>query len=79
VTTGSDLDESILRHLTPRWQKVAMVVAKVLMDADPDLSQLGDFEVAERIKLLVQAGRIEARGDLKQMRRSEIRSSVAAL
>ena len=70
---AAQIDACILRFATERWKKVAMVAAKVLFETDPDMSDVDDFEIAERVKILVDQGRLQAQGDLDNMRRSEIR------
>ena len=67
------IDELILQFTADRWQKVAMVVATVLLDGGKEMDEVNDYEVADRVKVLASEGRIESRGDLDEMRYSEIR------
>jgi len=67
------IDELILQFTADRWQKVAMVVASVLLDGGKEMDEVNDYEVADRVKVLASEGRIESRGDLDEMRYSEIR------
>ncbi len=68
-----DLDDLILRAASFRWQKVAMIVGTILMAR----RGLTDTAVAERVKALVQHGRLEAQGDPIDMRFSEVRKPSA--
>lgn len=49
---AAQIDECILRFATERWKKVAMVAADVMFETDPDMSEVSDVEVAERVKSL---------------------------
>ncbi len=75
---SAQIDELILRFATERWKKVAMVTADVMFETDPDMSDISDIEVAERVKLLVEQGRLHAQGDLSNVRFSEIRLPESA-
>ena len=73
MTTRSDseIDAAILSVASDRWQKVAMITARV---APPDESSDGDYhQVAERIITLVDNGQLESDGDLTRWRHSEVR------
>jgi hypothetical protein len=50
-----------------------MVAADVMFETDPDMSEVNDFEVADRIKVLVAQGQLQSQGNLDNMRYSEIR------
>ena len=75
---AAQIDECILRFATERWKKVAMVAADVMFETDPDMSEVSDVEVAERVKVLVDQGQLLAQGDLGNMRHSEIRLPESA-
>jgi hypothetical protein len=64
------MDTLILSLTTDRWQKVARIIALVL-DRAPDGT---DFEMmAGRIRVLVEEGKLQAKGDLTRWTHSEIR------
>jgi Protein of unknown function len=66
------VDHLILSFAQVQWRKVAMIIAKVV---DASGRRGGDAElhdVAERIRALVDDGRLEAQGDLSKWH-SEIR------
>ena len=73
VSKASDeIDRVILSLADERWQKVAMIVAKseeILGEMNDDgLNRVGD-----RVAALVEAGRLEAQGDVSRWRHSEVR------
>jgi hypothetical protein len=73
--TDSEIDDAIIAATWPRWGKVARVLCDVkesLGGAIPE-GDVGYHLIANRIELLVQAGRLVAQGDLKRWRNSEVR------
>jgi hypothetical protein len=78
-STGA-LDKFILDAVDTSWQKVAMVVAKALIDHDLDFPGSEDDAefVASRIRQLVQVGQLEVSGDINDWRFSEVRRSAAS-
>jgi hypothetical protein len=65
-----ELDFRILTCVQQRWRKVALVVASLgqsILDA-PDYDA-----IAARIVVLVEAGKLEAKGDFTEWRHSEVR------
>jgi hypothetical protein len=68
------IDELLRSHVKSRWQKVAMVIGETMLDAKSELAGIDDSFLAERVRQLVKTGVIESRGDLDQIRYSEIRS-----
>jgi hypothetical protein len=70
-------DALILSFARPRWLKVARIVGDALAtSSDAATMQVGDVYLAGRIAALVSAGQLEAQGDLRNMRRSEVRLPV---
>ncbi|WP_043880243.1 MULTISPECIES: DUF3658 domain-containing protein [Azorhizobium] len=68
-----EMDDLILASCHDRWQKVAMVIVKV-MEKTGELGERGaEAAIATRIEALADAGRLAAAGDLKDWRHSEIR------
>jgi len=67
------LDELILSVVTPRWQKVAMVIAKALRISGNKGFKTSDSALAARISALCMEGRLESEGNLSKWRRSEVR------
>lgn len=71
MDTMSDdaIDALLLSQATSSWQKVAMVIGKALQ---VDRS-LVENKLGERIAALVESGRLESDGDIRNWRHSEIR------
>ena len=70
--SDDQLDEEILRHMKDRWQKVAMIIAKV-----GERTGSSDHErTASRIAVLVDTGKLESVGDIGNWRFSEVRLPV---
>ena len=68
----SVIDEAIVAVLSEadgHWRKVAMVVGRIGMKFGSEYHE----PAARRIEALVQEGRLDAQGDLKKWRFSEIR------
>jgi hypothetical protein len=72
---SSRIDAAILSNVQERWAKVAMVIAQVVGAAGVDFpsGDEGCNLVSQRIDALVSDGRLEAQGDTKNWRFSEIR------
>jgi hypothetical protein len=73
----AQIDELILSFARTDWRKVAMIIGRVLFHCrDTGLSiDHDDFDlrVAERIVALVEAGKLQAQGNLSRWRHSEVR------
>jgi|1185.fasta_scaffold190124_2 hypothetical protein len=69
------IDKAILSVVSDRWAKVARVIVEASRKqggAFPSESEYFGM-VGKRIAVLVRRGRLEARGDIKKWRFSEIR------
>jgi len=81
VIGASELDELILSFCKERWQKVAMVFGKTMQVLEDRGIQI-DGGIANaldaRMELLVGSGRLQAKGDIRQWRYSEVRWPLAA-
>ena len=63
----------VLSHTTNHWQTSFRVVSRALKDAD-SLRVITDAEtVANQVRKLVEEGRLESRGELRDLQSSEIR------
>jgi hypothetical protein len=65
----NELDQLILSHTSHLWKKVAFVIAKATQALNPEYEE----RALQRIVALVEAGRLESVGDLREPRYSEIR------
>ncbi len=69
------IEAAILLVVGDRWTKVAKVIFKVIaaMGTDLPTGDEGWELVSEQIEILVSTGRIEAQGNTKNWRFSEVR------
>jgi len=75
VSTASDeeIDEVILGRTRPRWQKTAMIAAKALAEFQAKQLDASEHAIAERVRAMIEAGRLAAQGNIACWRRSELR------
>jgi hypothetical protein len=70
----SEFDASLIAVATTDWQPMAKIVGRVLGNfMKEDVHQAGDFFLASRLADLVEAGVLERRGDMSQMRGCQLR------
>lgn len=69
-----EIDGAILSQLSHRWQKTALVVACAMFMYPDKYDDSPDTFYGRRILRLCSKGLIEADGDLRQFRSSEIRA-----
>jgi hypothetical protein len=71
--TPDELDRLILELAHPQfWRKVARIVGTIGMNLPNEAGEKYDA-IAARIVALVEAGKLEAQGDLSEWRHSEVR------
>jgi hypothetical protein len=71
--TEAEFDKVIFSMLNPQWRKVAAIVIRVVEKYE-HINPAITFElVAARLRALSNADRIEAQGDLRMWRHSEVR------
>jgi len=68
-----DIDAAIIASCRPRWNKLAIVVSRTTDAIGRRFPDLSDRFYCERIAELVDQGNLEAQGDLRYMRFSEVR------
>jgi hypothetical protein len=69
ILSDNEIDVLLLSHVNENWQKVAMVISKAMISYhtwDPD-------RVGRRIITLVDTGKLDSAGDIRNWRFSEIR------
>lgn len=72
------IDRAILSRCDQRWRKVAYVVGFAMADRPQRLAGIPDRFYAMRVRALVEAGVLEAQGNLQRMRFSEVRIRAEA-
>lgn len=71
------IDEALMSQVSREWRKVARVVGTAMLSMPTRPHGVPDVFFAQRVSLLVDAGRLESQGDLRQMRSGEVRLSAA--
>jgi len=67
------IDRTLLAGCDRQFRKVAFVVGRAICELAPQLPGIPDVFYAMRVAHLVELGQLEAIGDLRSMRRSEVR------
>jgi Protein of unknown function len=67
------IDGLILSAATTQWRKVALIVGKVLTVCRNNAAEASEHAIADRIRALVDEGKLEAQGNLSLWRHSEVR------
>jgi hypothetical protein len=70
VMIPDDIDQAILAQCREQWQKVAKVLATTVNALEDSITHEA---AGERLATLVEAGRLEAQGDIAKWRHSEVR------
>lgn len=70
---NSPIDDLVLSFSRAQWRKVAMIILQVLDESRRHGTEIDEYAVAERIRILVEDGRLEAQGNLYIWRQSEVR------
>jgi hypothetical protein len=67
-------DELVRSCVIQEWRKTARVVGEALSkDWESGYHQVGDLVLFARLQRLVELGKVESRGDISDMRKSEVR------
>jgi len=67
------IDETLLSNSSHQWRKVARVVGMTMMGYSVHLPSIPDIFYGQRVRKIVQDGRLESQGNLSVMRLSEVR------
>ena len=67
------IDEVLISNAHHPWRKVAMVVGLTMDQLQNRFTEIPDLFYAERLRKLVQDGRLESQGNLAYVRLSEVR------
>jgi hypothetical protein len=75
--TASDpntvIDKTILSCVGAHWLKVPMVIVRTERELNPQTAGVDYDVIGERIRALVEAGRLEAAGNSAKWRHAEVR------
>jgi len=71
-------DARIMTQVSTEWQKLARVIGYILaLDMDDECQQLGIGVLHSRLRVLVEGGALEGRGNLASLREGEVRKAAA--
>ena len=75
ISTSIELyDNMLLSRLTAEWSRAACIIADAIAGSLGDTRyQVGDLVLFGRLRKLIDAGRLDARGDFATMRGTEVR------
>jgi len=73
MPSPAEIDEAILSVVTDRWQKVAMVLVRVLGGRHLEADRSEYDSIAARIEALIEQGKLQCEGNPKRWRHSEVR------
>jgi hypothetical protein len=68
-----EIDQTILENASRDWSQVARLVLTTMIERKEGVTGLPEVFYLERISSLVKEGFLESRGDLKDMKASEVR------
>jgi pimeloyl-ACP methyl ester carboxylesterase len=68
-----DIDREILTQSARSWRKVARIVGQAIGKLSARIPDVPDVYYAQRVRHLVEIGKLESQGDLHYMRHSEVR------
>ena len=68
------IDSTLVANSTTKWRKVAMVVSRTMVQlSNSSFKDIPDVYYSNRVAQLVALGILEAQGNLRRMRYSEVR------
>jgi hypothetical protein len=68
-----DIDRELLNQSARSWRKVARVVGFTMDKLSSRIPDVPDVYFAQRVRHLVEIGKLESQGDLHRMRYREVR------
>ena len=71
-----EIDNILLSHAHSNWRKVAMLVGFTMRTLENRKRGIPDIFYAQRVRKLVEEGRLESQGNLQYMRFSEVRLPI---
>jgi len=68
-----DIDRELLNQSARSWRRVARVVATTMDKLSSRIPDVPEVYYAQRVRHLVEVGKLESQGDLHRMHFSEVR------
>ena len=73
MTAASDIDQVLLSFCEGRWLKVARIIGNTLQTFEKRGVRVSADEIDVRMEVLVDTGQLEAQGNIRKWRYSEVR------
>jgi hypothetical protein len=73
TASNQKIDGLILSFAGARWKKMAMIVSEVFLACKRESMQTRMDTIADRVRRLVADGKLQSQGDLRKMRRGEVK------
>jgi hypothetical protein len=67
------MDQELLAQAATTWRKVARLVGMTILALSERIPDVPDIYYAQRVRHLVEVGKLESQGNLLYMRYSEVR------
>jgi hypothetical protein len=71
-----DMDRVLLAQASEHWRKVARIVGMAISELSDRIPNVPDIYYAQRVRHLVEVGKLESQGNLAYMRYSEVRRPI---
>jgi hypothetical protein len=68
-----EMDRVLLEQASENWKKVSRIVGMTMTELRGRIPHVPDLYYAQRVRHLVEAGKLESQGNLAYMRYSEVR------
>lgn len=68
-----EIDQNILENASKEWSKVSRLILATMIEREEGITRLPETFYLERVSALVKEGGLESRGDLSDMKQSEVR------
>ena len=67
------IDDRLYSKVSHRWSKVARIVGNLMHELPEKFSEIPDVYYSQRLRTIVDSGKVEFRGSLNHMRYCEVR------
>jgi len=72
-----EMDRVLLYQASGSWRKVARIVGMTIDELSTRFPHIPDIYYAQRVRHLVEVGKLESQGNLAYMRFSEVRRPIS--
>lgn len=67
------IESLILEACTNEWQKIAVIIGKIFDAPDFDAQSTNAQDIAERLYIMVDSGKIDVQGNMRRWRAGAVR------